>query len=206
MRISRTDLIVFAFAAAVTLPVTACDDKKAQLEAMGNNPVREASAPPPAQEAGAPEAGARAMPPRPVPKESPTVGSGMSDEIQMRAITYMAAMRAPGPDDPNVDTAYAADLVKKLGPVARGLDKGPDKERLNRVENSQSPRQIDILMSVGCDAELPVRAVVQGAGVPLATLHQHGILVIRCNDSRFQCLQSTREPTDILCTTAPRKK
>ena len=30
--------------------------------------------------------------------------------------------------------------------------------------------------------------------------------VIRCNDARIQCLQSTRDPDDVLCTTAPRHK
>jgi len=34
----------------------------------------------------------------------------------------------------------------------------------------------------------------------------HGVLVIRCNDARVQCLQSTRDPEDVLCTTAPRHK
>src|ERR1700710_907428 len=35
------------------------------------------------------------MPPRPVPKTSPTVGSGMPMETQMQAIAYMAAMGSP---------------------------------------------------------------------------------------------------------------
>jgi hypothetical protein len=40
----------------------------------------------------------------------------------------------------------------------------------------------------------------------LPTLLSHGVLVIRCNDAHVQCLESTRDPTDILCTTAPRHR
>ena len=61
-------------------------------------------------------------------------------------------------------------------------------------------------MSAGCSAETPTRAVVQRAGVAHAQLLSHGVLVVRCNDSHAQCLQSTRDPSDVLCTTAPRHK
>ena len=50
---------------------------------------------------------------------------------------------------------------------------------------------------------LSVLAVVVAG---LATLAAHGVLVVRCNDARTQCLQSTRDPSDVLCTTAPRHK
>lgn len=207
MRVRLVILCAFALAG--------CDDKQAKLEAMGkespkasasattNAASATASASAPAASTSAPK---RAMPPRPVPAESPTVGAAMPEDVQMRAITYMAAMRSPGPDDPNVDATYMADLVKKLGPVSRSIDKGPAKDTMNRVESAAGGRQIDLLMSGGCDAQTPTHAVVQSAGIPLATLYQHGILVVRCNDARFQCLQSTRDPGDVLCTTAPRKK
>ena len=48
--------------------------------------------------------------------------------------------------------------------------------------------------------------MVNGAGVQLNTLVQHGVLVIKCNDTKVQCLQSTRDPDDVLCTTGIRHK
>jgi hypothetical protein len=147
-----------------------------------------------------------AMPPRPIPKPALTVGSGMPAETQMKAIAYMAAMSQPGMGDANADPDYAANLATQLKPITMAMDKGPaeDKLRLNRVEVVASGRRIDLLMADGCDARAPQTAVVQRAGVSFVNLQSHGVLVIRCNDSRVQCLQSTRDPTDVLCTTAPR--
>ena len=148
------------------------------------------------------------MPPRPVPRTSPTVGSGMPAEVQMQAIAYMTAMGQPRFDDPNADPQWAADLAEKLRPITRGLDKGPaeEKEKLDRVEIIGGGRKLDLMMAGGCDAETPMRAVVTRGGQPLSTLYAHGVLVVRCNDARVQCLQSTRDPGDILCTTAPRHR
>ncbi len=151
-------------------------------------------------------ASAVTMPERPIPKPQTMVGSAAPIEVQQKAIGYMAAMRAPRADDPPADTAYAKDLTDKLRPIVLSLDTGADKAKLNRVEMIASGRQIDLLMAGGCDPKTPTRAVVQRAGVPLATLVSHGVLVIRCNDARIQCLQSTRDPDDVLCTTAPRHK
>jgi hypothetical protein len=134
------------------------------------------------------------------------VGSGMSIEVQQKAISYMVAMRAPHLDDAAADPTYAGDLVDKLKPIVLSMDSGADKARLNRVEMVANGRQIDLLMAGGCDEKTPLRAVVSRAGVPFATLVSHGVLVVRCNDSRVQCLQSTRDPDDVLCTTAPRHK
>jgi hypothetical protein len=147
-----------------------------------------------------------AMPPRPIPKPALTVGSGMPAETQMKAIAYMAAMSQPGMGDANADPDYAAGLATQLKPITMAMDKGPaeDKLRLNRVEVVASGRRIDLLMADGCDARAPQTAVVQRAGVSFVNLQSHGVLVIRCNDSRVQCLQSTRDPSDVLCTTAPR--
>ena len=146
------------------------------------------------------------MPERPVPRPQTMVSSGMSIEIQQKAIGYMVAMRAPHPDDVAADPAYASDLVAKLKPIALSMDTGADKARLNRVEVVANGRQIDILMATGCDEHAPQRAIVNRAGLPLSTLVAHGVLVVRCNDARIQCLQSTRDPEDVLCTTAPRHK
>jgi hypothetical protein len=143
-----------------------------------------------------------------VPKTSPTVGSGMPMETQMQAIAYMAAMGQPRFDDAAADANYAQNLATQLKPIAMSLDHGPadEKAKLNRVEVVAGGRKIDILLANGCDAEAPRRAVVTRANVPLSTLLAHGVLVVRCNDARVQCLQSTRDPTDVLCTTAPRHK
>jgi hypothetical protein len=146
------------------------------------------------------------MPERPVPKPLTMVRADMPVEVQQKAITYMFAMRAPHPDDAAADPTYAADLANKLKPIIMSLDKGADKARMNRVEVIASGRQIDLYMSAGCNEQTPKRAVVQNAGVPFPVLMSHGILVIRCNDVRIQCLQSTRDTSDVLCTTAPRHK
>jgi hypothetical protein len=147
-----------------------------------------------------------AMPERPVPRPQTMVGSGMPIDVQQRALAYMVAMRAPHLDDAAADPAYAADLVTRLKPIVLAMDTGADKARLNRVEVVANGRQLDLLTAGGCDEKMPFRALVTRAGVPLTTLVQHGVLVVRCNDARVQCLQSTRDPDDVLCTTAPRHK
>jgi hypothetical protein len=147
-----------------------------------------------------------AMPERPVPRPQTMVGSGMPIETQQKAIAYMVAMRAPHLDDVPADPTYAADLVTKLRPIVLSMDSGADKARMDRIDVVANGRQIDLLMAGGCDEKTPQRAVVSRAGVALATLVSHGVLVIRCNDVKVQCLQSTRDPDDVLCTTAPRHK
>ncbi len=200
MRCRETALLYTMLA----LFASACDTPKD----LAPKPAASSSAPlPEAPRVEAPkDAAATPMPERPVPRSSPTVGTGMSEEVQMKAITYMAAMRAPHPDDAQVNTPFVTDLVKRLGPISLSMDKGPEVRKMNRVEIIGGGRQIDLLMSSGCTAETPTRIVVQGAGIQLSTLVSNGVLVVRCNDSRAQCLQSTRDPTDILCTTAPRRK
>jgi hypothetical protein len=200
----------------ILLASAACDNK--QEGAGGGTGATSASAPavPSAAPSPAPvasatpeEAGAKPaaipMPERPIPRPQTMVGSGMSIEVQQKAIAYMVAMRAPHPDDVGADPVYAADLVTKLKPIVLSMDSGADK-RLNRVDVVANGRQIDLLMAGGCDEKTPQRAVTSRAGVSFPTLVSHGVLVIRCNDSRVQCLQSTRDPEDVLCTTAPRHK
>jgi hypothetical protein len=157
------------------------------------------------REAGAPAASVK-TPERPIPKPETMVTQNMPEEVQMKAIGYMAWMRAPQTDDANADEAYATDLVKKLGPIVMGMDKGPDKPRWNHVDMVAKGRQIDMFMSEGCDPKTPYNAVAQRANVPLTTLLSHGILVLRCNDTKRQCLQNVRDQDDVLCTTAPRHK
>lgn len=195
--------------ALVTLPLAlgglvACDDKPAPTTTSATTTAT--SAPPPATVSSTPKPAASfEMPPRPIPKPRTTVGSGDSQEAQLKAISYMAAMVQPQPGDPILDDAWAKDLATRLEPITKGFDKGPaaQKAKLDKVELQGSGRQINLFMADGCDAQTPARAA-QAASASLATLHDHGVLVIRCNDSHVQCLQSTRDVDDILCTTAPR--
>jgi len=132
----------------------------------------------------------------------------MPAETQMKAIAYMSAMSQPSAGDANADPEYASSLATQLKPISMVMDHGAPEEklRLNRVEVVGSGRRIDLLMADGCDAAAPRTAVVQRAGVSFVTLQSHGVLVVRCNDSHVQCLQSTRDPSDVLCTTAPRHR
>jgi len=166
-------------------------------------PAPVASAPPP-HDAGPPPP--TPMPERPIPKGETMVSSSAPEETQMKAIAYMVAMRAPHRDDAPADAKFAADLVEKLKPIALGMDKGSNKAKWNRVEMVGQGREISILLSEGCDAKAPANAVVTRANLPLPTLLAHGVLVVRCNDQKQQCLQSVRDPEDVLCTTAPRHK
>ena len=191
----------------ILLASAACDNKQDAGAAKGAGTAT-ATATAVTSDAGD-EAGAKAaatvvMPERPLPRPQFMVGSGMPIELQQKAVAYMAAMRAPHPDDAAADPAYANDLVTKLKPVALSMDTGGDKARMNRVDVIASGRQIDILMATGCDEHTPQRAIVNRLGLPLSTLVAHGVLVVRCNDTKIQCLQSTRDAEDVLCTTAPR--
>jgi hypothetical protein len=131
----------------------------------------------------------------------------MPAEVQLKTIAYMNAMVQPRFDDAPAEAEYASGLVTQLRPILMTFDKGPpdEKQRLDRVESFASGRRIDLLMAEGCNAELP-RAAMQRIGASFVTLLGHGVLVVRCNDARVQCLQSTRDPSDVLCTTAPRHR
>jgi hypothetical protein len=212
-----------ALAAGLCVAVLgACHDEPSKLDQLVEASSYVPPPPPentPASEAGASEDAASvgsesdaasiwdgSMPPRPIPKPALTVNSGMPAETQMRAIAYMAAMGQPRFDDANADADYAASLAAQLKPIAMSMDKGAgeDKLRLNRVEVVASGRRIDLFMADGCDARTPQLAVVGRAGISFVALLSHGVLVLRCNDAHVQCLQSTRDPSDVLCTTAPR--
>jgi hypothetical protein len=140
----------------------------------------------PVSDASPPDAG-RVMPERPVPKSSPTVTIGMPIEVQLKAIQYMASMQAPQPGDAPADPTFAKSIADSL----RGVGK-PDVV--------SSGRRIDIQMEKGCDATLPRESIARHTGASLTTLLAHGVLVVRCADRSLQCLQSTREADDVLCT------
>ena len=203
--------------------LAACHDEPSKMDMLVEAgsyvpPPPEASPPAEAGEAGEPgdapassgPAGAStwdgSMPPRPIPRPALTVSSGMPAEAQMKAIAYMAAMGQPRFDDANADADYAASLAAQLKPILMSMDKGAAEEklRLDRVEVVGSGRRIDLLMADGCDARTPQLVAVGRAGLSFITLLSHGVLVVRCNDAHVQCLQSTRDPSDVLCTTAPR--
>ena len=207
-------LFLYAAALLCVICVISCDEKKYATSTSTPTATPPAPPSPAATSAGRDERSADAppwdasMPPRPVPRTSPTVSSNMPAEVQMQAIAYMAAMAQPRYDDPNADPQWAAAFAERLRTITRGLDKGTaeEKEKLDRVEVVGGGRKLDLMMAAGCDAETPMRAVVTRGGQPLSTLYAHGVMVVRCNDARVQCLQSTRDSTDVLCTTAPRHR
>ena len=104
----------------------------------------------------------------------------------------------PGP----VQDDFLANAEAHAHPFGAGLACACE----NRVEVVANGREIDLLMSQGCDEGTPKRAVVNGAGIQLSTLLQNGVLVVKCNDVKIQCLQSTRDADDVLCTTGIRHK
>jgi hypothetical protein len=111
----------------------------------------------------------------------------MPMDVQLLAIQYMAAMQAPQPGDAPADPTYAKDIADKLRSVGK-----PDVV--------SSGRRIDVLLEKGCDATLPRESIARFTGAPLTTLLAHGVLVVRCADHQLQCLQSTRDADDVLCT------
>jgi hypothetical protein len=137
--------------------------------------------------AASPVDAGRIMPERPVPTSSPTVLISMPVDVQLKAIQYMAAMQAPQPGDAPADPTYAKTIADPLRAVGR-----PDVV--------SSGRRIDFLMEKGCDATLPKQVIARYTGASLTTLLSHGVLVVRCADHQLQCLQSTRDPDDVLCT------
>jgi hypothetical protein len=140
------------------------------------------------QPAPPPPPPAATMPPRPVPKSSPTVAITMPLEVQLKAIQYMASMQAPRPDDGPADEAYAQSIAAQLRAVGR-------------TDVVAGGRQIDIQTDKPCTAVFPKDAIAHHTGASsLSTLLTHGVLVVRCWDRTLQCLQSTRDADDVLCT------
>jgi hypothetical protein len=179
--------------------LAACDKSGplADIDASSPWPLASAappSAPPPpsataaaADATAAPADAGRAMPPRPVPTTNPTVRITMPIDVQLQAIQYMAAMQAPQPSDAPADPAYAGQIADSL-------------KALGKPDVVSSGRRIDLAMAKGCDATLPRQAIARYTGASLPVLLAHGVLVVRCADRELQCLQSTRDADDVLCT------
>jgi hypothetical protein len=175
------------------LLLAACD-KSGPLAELDASSVAIAPSPSPAPASSAALAASsamhagRVMPPRPVPTSSPTVLITMPEDVQLQAIQYMAAMQAPQHDDPPADPNYSKQIADELHGVGK-------------TDVISSGRRIDIQMEKGCDATLPREAIARHtAASSLTTLLAHGILVVRCADHQIQCLQSTRDADDVLCT------
>ncbi len=193
------------------------DDKYGSMLDAGATPLPSATVTPADADAGKKEPTIRdagvsswdgSMPERPLPKGKTTVTASMPPEIQLRAIGYMNAMQQPRFDDAWIDDTYVAALVEKLKPINLSFDKGSaaDKAKFNRIDVIGKGRKIDLLLASGCSEDMPKRAAVQRGGSSFDDLKSHGVLVVSCHDRDTQCLQSTRDPNDVLCTTAPRHK
>ena len=99
---------------------------------------------------------------------------------------------------PNLE-AYRA----KLEQAVRAMDPGGGDR--TGVNATQGDRRLEAEMSTGCNDRTPFHLAVQRAGLPLTTLAQAGIFVVQCHDNKFKCVQSTREPDDVICVAAPRR-
>jgi hypothetical protein len=175
----------------LALALAACDKSGplAELDAQSTWKMAPSAAPSGAAAptaSPAPVDAGRVMPQRPVPTTSPTVRITMPMEVQLQAIQYMSAMNAPQPGDAPADPTFAKDLADKLRAVGR-------------TDVVSSGRRIDLFVP-RCDATFPREAIARNSGSTLTTLLAHGVLVVRCADKELQCLQSTRDADDVLCT------
>jgi hypothetical protein len=143
------------------------------------------------------------MPPRPVPLgSSGPIQPSAPPEQQMLAISYTLAMVTPRGNDPlTADKAYTDEVVKNLAAAVRGADKG--KTPPDPVKLQKGNRKIEIQMGKGCTDRIP-SMLAQRAGSNLKAAHEAGVLVISCHDDKWECHQSTRDVTDVLCHAAPR--
>jgi hypothetical protein len=111
----------------------------------------------------------------------------MPQEVQLQAIQYMAAMQAPQPSDSPADPDYAKQIADSMRPMGK-------------TDIIANGRLIELKMDKGCDATLPKQAIARSTGATLGVLLAHGVLVMKCLDKQVQCLQSTRDADDVLCT------
>jgi hypothetical protein len=184
--LSILQLVLLAVLAA------ACDETNATFVAetgAGAPAPATTSAPSTANANAAADAGPgrHGMPPRPVPTSSPTVSIGMPIDVQLQAIQYMAAMQAPQPGDAPADPTYANQIAAALKPMGK-------------TDVISSGRLIELKVDKGCDATMPKQIIARSTSAPLGVLLAHGVLVIKCLDRQVQCLQSTRDADDVLCT------
>lgn len=121
----------------------------------------------------------------------------------MMAIAYTLAMLMPRGNDPlTVDKAYLGETLKKIEGAIAGLDKG--KTPPSPVRADKGDRKIAVEIGKGCTDRVPA-LLMQRAGTTLKAALDAGVLVIACHDSRWECHQSTRDASDVLCHAAPRR-
>ena len=199
-----------ALLVAGSVVLTGCDDEKAAPGAGASAapttsaaPTATAIAAVTASATAAPVAPAIPMPPRPVPLgSSGPIQPSAPPEQQMLAISYTLAMVTPRGNDPyTADKTYTDDIVKKLEVAVRGADKG--KTPADPIKLQKGNRKIEILMGKGCTDRVP-SMLAQRAGSNLKAAYEAGVLVISCHDDKWECHQSTRDITDVLCHAAPR--
>jgi len=146
----------------------------------------------------------RQRPPRPLPpgKWGPVQPSAPL-EIQQKTLAYTYAMATPDPGDSPVDKGFVEMVRAKLEQAVRAMDPtGGDRISVNAA---QGDRRMEVEMGSGCNERTPFNLAVQRAGLPLTTLAQSGIFVIQCHDSKWKCIQATRDPDDVICVAAPRR-
>ena len=124
-------------------------------------------------------------------------------EVQQKTLAYTYAMATPDPGDLPVDKGVIEAYRVKLEQAVRAMD--PSGGERTGVNATQGDRRLEAEMSTGCNERTPFNLAVQRAGLPLTTLAQAGIFVVQCHDARFKCIQSTREPDDVICVAAPRR-
>jgi hypothetical protein len=207
MKWRHASFMVSSLSAAAS--VLGCEQKKtrvdeliasaqapAELDAGGRR-----EPPPAASIAPAPP---RQRPPRPLPpgKWGPVQVTDPI-EVQQKTLAYTYAMASPDPGDPPVDKGVLEAYRAKLEQAVRAMDPGGG-ERTG-VNATQGDRRLEAEMSTGCNERTPFNLAAQRAGVSLTALAQAGIFVVQCHDAKFKCVQSTREPDDVICVVAPRR-
>ena len=198
-----------ALALALTLALTnlalvGCDAKKGdEKTGAASASAMVSAAPTAAPTATATAAVKRQMPPRPFPLgSSGPLQPSAPPEQHMMAIGYTIAMVGPEPSDALVDKAYVDEMVTKLETAARTADKG--KTPANPAKALNGNRRLHVDLGKGCTERLPSNLVAQRAGSSLKAAFDAGVLVISCRDQKWECHQSTRDSTDVLCLAAPR--
>src|SRR5215213_9972711 len=118
----------FARAVPFILLASAACDKDEKAKELANSVAGDSSLPdvyiPPSDAAALQVDASFTMPERPIPKDQTMVSMSAPQDVQMKAITYMASMRSPRPGDPSAEPSYAADIATKLKPIVLSLDKG----------------------------------------------------------------------------------
>ena len=198
-----------ASSVGVAAGLLACEQKKTRVDeliAQATEPtqVDAGARAEPTLAASAKPSVPRQRPPRPLPagKWGPVQVTDPI-EVQQKTLAYTYAMASPDPGDLPVDKGVIEAYRTKLEQAVRAMD--PAGGERTGVNATQGDRRLEAEMSTGCNERTPFNLAVQRAGIPLTTLAQAGIFVVQCHDSKFKCVQSTREPDDVICVAAPRR-